>query len=155
MIYDVVDVSEYVLSYCEAKEKPITNLKLQKILFFIQCEYIKQKKKLLFDNPMECWIYGISIPDSYLHFSTWSSTDIFGVKLKEGIVFDNETMLIINKVIDQYIDWELWHLVELNQKEKIWRNNFIQGFDYRNIGYYQIDNNELIEYVLGGNKNEK
>lgn len=150
MIYDVIDISEYVLSYCETKEKPITNLKLQKILFYIQCEYIKQKKKLLFDNPMECWTYGISIPDSYLHFATWSSTDILGVKIKEGIVFDNETISIMNQVIDNYIDWKLWHLVELNQKEKIWLDNFIQGFDYKDKNYYQINNNELIEYVLGG-----
>lgn len=150
MIYDVVDISEYVLSYCEAKEKPITNLKLQKILFYIQCEYIKQKKKLLFDNQMECWTYGICVPDSYYYFASWCSCDIFGVKIKEGIVFDDETILIMNKTIDKYIDWKLWYLVELNQKEKIWRDNFIQGFDYRDIGYYQIDNNELMEYVLGG-----
>ena len=155
MIYDVVDVSEYVLSYCEAKEKPITNLKLQKILFFIQCEYIKQKKKLLFDNPMECWIYGICIPDSYLHYASWSSTDIFGVKLMNGISFDDETKRIMNRVIDQFIDWKVWYLVELNQKEKIWRDNFIQGYDYADIGYYRINDNELIEYVLGGSYESK
>lgn len=150
MIYDVLDISEYVLSYCEVKGKPISNLKLQKILFYIQCEYIRKKKRVLFDNQMECWAYGICIPDSYLHYASWSSTDIFGVKLMEGVSFDDDTILIMNRVIDQYIDWKLWHLVELNQKEKIWRDNFIQGLDYKDKNYYQINNNELIEYVLGG-----
>lgn len=155
MIYDVLDVSEYVLSYCETKGKPISNLKLQKILFYIQCEYIRQKKRLLFDNQMECWTYGICIPDSYLHYASWSSTDIFGVKLIEGISFDDETKRIMNRVIDQYIDWKVWYLVELNQQEKIWRDNFIQGYDYADIGYYRINNNELIEYVLGGSYESK
>ncbi|MGL6184792.1 MAG: Panacea domain-containing protein [Clostridium chrysemydis] len=149
MFYDVLDISEYVLSYCESKEKPISNLKLQKILFYIQCEHIRRNKKVLFDNKMECWTYGICIPDSYLHYNSWSSTDIFGVKLKEGIVFNDDTKLIMDKIINKYIDWNTWQLVESNQKEKIWKDNFIDGFDYKNIGYYQIGNNELIEYVLG------
>ena len=61
----------------------------------------------------------------------------------------------MNRVIDQYINWKVWYLVELNQKEKIWRDNFIQGYDYNDIGYYRINNNELIEYVLGGSYESK
>lgn len=35
MVYDVLDISEYVLNYCETKGKPISNLKLQKKYYFI------------------------------------------------------------------------------------------------------------------------
>lgn len=43
MAYSVIDISKYVVCYSNKKNYGITNLRLQKILYFIQAYFLKKK----------------------------------------------------------------------------------------------------------------
>lgn len=54
MSYKVLDVCRYVIDYSNEKEYGISNLKLQKILYFIQAYFlIKQPSRCCFDDRIE------------------------------------------------------------------------------------------------------
>ena len=56
MSYKVLDVCKYVIDYSNEKEYGISNLKLQKILYFIQAYFlIKQPSRCCFDDKIEAW----------------------------------------------------------------------------------------------------
>lgn len=40
MIYKASEISNYILSYANLNEKPISNCKLQSLLYFIQVHYL-------------------------------------------------------------------------------------------------------------------
>ena len=54
----------------------ITPLKLQKLVYFLYKEYIKQTGNLLFSEQFETWKYGPVIPSIYAEFNSYGSSAI-------------------------------------------------------------------------------
>ena len=42
-MYSALDVARYIIWYCEEKKYIVSNLKLQKILYFIQAKFLVEK----------------------------------------------------------------------------------------------------------------
>lgn len=68
MSYDANEVAKLVIEKCMDDKKPVTNLKLQKILYFMWLDWYKEKKSPLFENRVEAWHYGPVIPDVYYRY---------------------------------------------------------------------------------------
>ena len=43
-MYDVIDICRYMIVYCNRKNYAISNLKLQKLLYFIQAIFLCEEK---------------------------------------------------------------------------------------------------------------
>ena len=54
-MYRALDVAEYVIRKANAIDDPISNLKLQKILYFIQAEFLITKNRPCFREEIEAW----------------------------------------------------------------------------------------------------
>lgn len=77
MSYKVLDVCKYVIDYSNEKEYGISNLKLQKILYFIQAYFlIKQPSRCCFDDKIEAWDFGPVVPKAYRKYKQFGSSDI-------------------------------------------------------------------------------
>lgn len=136
-MHDVIDVAEYMVNYCEVNlNKPITNLQLQKFLYYVQGVTLAIKNIPMFINEIEAWRYGPVVPDAYYWFNDNSSNKISGIKPKNSVL-NNEEKSIINFVANELIDIEPWKLVEKTHLEDPWRESYIQG--YNQI----ISNNEI------------
>ena len=60
------DVAAYFIQKSsEVNENDLTNLKLQKILFYTQAEHLHQRDVALFADPIEAWKYGPLVADVY------------------------------------------------------------------------------------------
>ena len=42
MTYTAVDIAKYIVSYCSGKHRPVSNLKLQKMLYYTWIDYYKK-----------------------------------------------------------------------------------------------------------------
>ena len=60
-MYKAVDLSKYIVIKCAVDDYPITNLHLQKILYYIQKDFL-QKDKLAFFEDVEAWQFGPVVP---------------------------------------------------------------------------------------------
>ena len=47
MTYTAKNIAHYIVTYCEKKNRPVSNLKLQKMLYFLWIEYFKHISVLL------------------------------------------------------------------------------------------------------------
>lgn len=47
MIYDVLDVCRHIINYSEKEDYGVSNLKLQKLLYFVQAYFMLEKKIML------------------------------------------------------------------------------------------------------------
>ena len=57
MAYDLLGVCRLIVNYSNEKEYNISNLKLQKLLYYIQAYFLVKKKRPCFDEDIEAWIF--------------------------------------------------------------------------------------------------
>ena len=69
---NALPLAQYTVTKCEVEGEPISNLQLQKIMYFLQSVYCRSTHgKLLFPEEFEAWPYGPVLPDVYEQFSNY------------------------------------------------------------------------------------
>ena len=66
-MYKALDLSKYIVNKCIAENSPISNLQLQKILYYIQEDFIKGGSEAFSDN-IEAWQFGPVVPNVYYYY---------------------------------------------------------------------------------------
>ena len=54
----VLELSKYIVMKCIKDNHPISNLQLQKILYYIQREFLQKLGMLAFSESIEAWPFG-------------------------------------------------------------------------------------------------
>lgn len=123
-MHDAMDVAEYVLYYCEHdKNNPITNLQLQKFLYYIQGANLVLNDEPIFDNDIVAWQYGPVVPDVYYSFSNFYSKKITGVSPERRDIFSENEIAVIEKVVNILINVDIWDIVNETHKQEPWKIN--------------------------------
>lgn len=112
MALSAMDIADYIVNKCIDDGKPISNLQLQKILYFCQRAYGQQTHKPLFDDDFEAWKYGPVIPDIYKTFSLYGGRKI-NHKTPRNPNIPKDVTDIINSIIEEKRDKYPWDLVEI------------------------------------------
>ncbi|AJQ26922.1 Panacea domain-containing protein [Pelosinus fermentans] len=109
MKYSALEVAKYILTYCFKADTPISNLKLQKLLYFVQGEFYKEKGEPLFTEDISAWQFGPVVPDVYYEFCVYAGTPILNSYTTE---IGSEDKQLINSVIKAKVKTPTWKLVE-------------------------------------------
>lgn len=64
-------LAHYVVDKCTEDREPVSNLQLQKIMYFLQSVYCEATSDLLFADEFEAWPYGPVLSDVYREFSSY------------------------------------------------------------------------------------
>ena len=56
-MYTAIDLSKYIVSKCIRERQPVSNLQLQKILYYIQKDYLS-RGDIAFSDDIEAWPCG-------------------------------------------------------------------------------------------------
>lgn len=131
MTYSAIDLAKYMVTYCYKRQMPVSNLKLQKMLYFTWKDFYKETGEAIFVDDICAWQLGPVIPDVYYTFCPYAGTPItkeFSVNLDSS---DAET---INKIIDQYLPWSASKLVtESHVKGGPWDKVYQDGYGNRDV----------------------
>lgn len=78
MLYDVLDISRHIINYSDEKDYGVSNLKLQKLLYFVQAYFMLEKKDHApcFHEKIEAWDFGPVVPEAYQEWAQYGSCDI-------------------------------------------------------------------------------
>jgi uncharacterized phage-associated protein len=126
--YDVLDVVEYVLQFCEKELLyPISNSKLQRILYFIQGRYLAKYKRLLFDNQIQAWTCGPVVPDAYYEYRDNGYSLITGVESKNEHIFDECEKEFVKCITREKYKVNDLMLNKETREELPWKNSFEEG----------------------------
>lgn len=98
-MYNVLDVAQYVIncSINDVNDNSMSNLKLQKILYYIQAAFLVEHKKKCFDSPIVAWSLGPVVPEVYNKYKVFGRKQIPKQKRRESLVFDSDNLKIISK----------------------------------------------------------
>ena len=91
----------YIVQHCIDRNTPVTNLQLQKILYFVQLQSLKEtdfKEPIMEDPQFEAWMFGPVIREVYLTYCLSGAYPII-LQPKNAIVEDSGIPNYVNKVI--------------------------------------------------------
>lgn len=108
-MYSAMDLSKYIINKCTVDENPISNLQLQKILYYIQKEFIKNDSQA-FSDSIEAWQFGPVVPNSYYNFCGFGSMPI-SFNYSNVIELSADDSRVINRIIEEKRSLNPWDLV--------------------------------------------
>lgn len=121
--YSAIDLANYVIRYANENNKPITNLYLQKILYYIQANELVITGEPIFNERIMAWKYGPVIEEVYYVFSPFGSSVINSERIiGETIDIEENVKLRINDIIEDKMKKPAWKLVNDTHIEDPWRN---------------------------------
>jgi uncharacterized phage-associated protein len=115
------DIADHILCQMHEVEDLITNLKIQKLVYYAQAWYLAIYNEPLFDDRLEAWPHGPVQPELYRRFKRyqWKPIDEqpdpcpkFVDPIKEHL----------KEILDVYGDLTAHHLERLTHKEDPWKN---------------------------------
>jgi uncharacterized phage-associated protein len=114
----VDQVADFIISSAHEVGEPITNLKLQKLVYYAQAWHLAFYDDPLFDERLEAWVHGPVCPPLYGRFKEfgWNPipTPVDPPKLAVNVVGHLEN------VIEVYGGMSAWDLERLSHTEQPW-----------------------------------
>ena len=126
-MYSALSVARYIIMYCNKYGKTISNLKLQKILYFVQAEFLVSKGYPCFSERIEAWDFGPVVPDVYYHYRVYGAASIPSSKDSQYCPFDKEDKEIADSIIDDCSSYSASELVEITHNQTPWKNAYRQS----------------------------
>lgn len=159
MVYDVLEVCRHIINYSNEKNYGISNLKLQKILYFVQAYFLLESdgKSPCFAEKIEAWDFGPVVPVAYHEFKQYGSGDIPKIEFcyfmddpsdiwsfekteyKDNVISKNDKEKI-DKLVDRFSDYSAASLVYLTHQQAPWKSAYVQ---HQNI---EITKESIWEY---------
>lgn len=114
-MYDALTIAMYVISKCFNEGSPVTNLRLQKLLYFIQLESYRKNGSSFFKDELYAWQFGPVIPSVYYEYNMYGGSPIL-------LSYDNLEISIsdsffVDRVVEEKKDTPIWSLVEQTHKK--------------------------------------
>lgn len=142
-MYSVLDIARYIINYCNDKKMSITHLKLQKILYFVQANFlINGHDEGCFKEDIEAWDFGPVVREVYNEFKCYGNSNIpeiekyidfsNGIWNAEMISVNSEIIKesdkeLIDDIVNQCKNFTASELVEITHSQTPWVDTFNEG----------------------------
>lgn len=121
------DVARFLVQCAIDMKAPLTNMKLQKMLYFAWIEYYKVSRSYLFDDSINAWKLGPVVPEVYDEFKIFAAMPITFTK-KPELELKPEVKGFLNKFSQRYRDVNAFDLVrKTHERGKPWSEAYREG----------------------------
>lgn len=153
--YSAKSVSIYIINYSFDQGFPVTNLKLQILLYYIQAESLITRNRRFYDEDILKYLFGPAVKSVYGTYRKYMDKEIKRQNFTEGIEvvdgylkkvqkensydeYSEENKQLMNQIIQKYKDLSDWQISDLVKQEQPWK----QAKEYLDV----ICDNWIIEY---------
>ncbi len=121
--YSALDIAKLILKKSEPDlGDGITNLKLQKLLYYMQGFYIAIHNQELFNEDILAWSYGPVVREVYNEYRRFKDNVITLDKDDDVVVDDQEVLELLGEVYQAYGQYSALKLMEMTHQESPWQS---------------------------------
>lgn len=122
--YDALDISKYLICKFNSKNAQITQLKLQKLLYFIEAYYMAvYDEDGLYKEDFLAWMYGPVIEKVYAKYKIYMSDPIYEDNCDNLITLTDEVIDSIDTVYSAFGFFSAQDLIKItHRKGSPWSN---------------------------------
>jgi uncharacterized phage-associated protein len=129
-------VARYFLSKVdEDAGDAISNLKLQKLVYYAQAYHLAMYGEPLIPEQVEAWEHGPVVPDLYRSYKQHGSEPIPPPDDFDASEYDPRTRELLDEVYDVYGQYSAWKLRNMTHAERPWSEAYGDGARGRVISH--------------------
>tara|TARA_R110002126_G_scaffold54919_10_gene148222 strand:- start:5420 stop:5902 length:483 start_codon:yes stop_codon:yes gene_type:complete len=120
-------VSKYLLALANETGTYLSNLKLQKLLYYFQAWFYAYSGQKLFDSDFQAWVHGPVIPESYHNYKKFGYHPIVDETLGQDVIknfkskFNHKELNFLTDIESYYMSKTGYELERLSHNEEPWR----------------------------------
>ena len=122
MAYKALDIAKKLICLAQNDEpnggELLTNLKLQKLLYYQQGFHLAFFGTPLFEESVESWMYGPVVPSVYDEYSKYGSASL--PVTTQAITLTDDEERLFNEVFDAYREFSAIGLMNKTHSERPW-----------------------------------
>ena len=120
---NAITVAQYFLSQVDENAgDAITNLKLQKLLYYAQGFHLAVFGEPLFDKPIEAWVHGPVVDSVYQEFKQHGNGPIPCDDDLDWSTFPRDSQELLDDVYCVYGQFSAWKLRDMTHDEPPWKD---------------------------------
>lgn len=131
MPYDVLTICKYIIKYSSDKKYLVSNLKLQKMLYYIQAYFLVINDSPCFREDIQAWNFGSVVPEAYQAYKKYGGCEIpFTEKdlpFQDINKIAQTDKLLLNEAIDKLNAFSAVDLMKKIHQEKPWIDAYAKG----------------------------
>jgi len=122
------DIAKYFLSLTDEESgELISNLKLQKLIYYAQGFHLAFFDTPLFPEKIEAWTYGPVVPDIYHEYKDHGACSIPAPPDFDISKYDDQTKDLLNEVYNVFGQFSAWKLADMTHQEPPFENAYKKG----------------------------
>lgn len=120
-----LDVAKYLLTFTDEESGDlISNLKLQKLLYYAQGYYLAVNDKPLFEEDVLAWTHGPVVKEVWQEYTKYGSNPIPIPEFDDSVIPD-ETKDFLKEIYAVFGQFSAWKLRNMTHEEDPWRSTKI------------------------------
>jgi len=116
-----LDVGKYFIYLANQGKKPITNKKLQKLVYYSQAWSLALNDKKLFKEPIEAWVHGPAVRSLYLQYKNFGFSPIKEEIDTKSIKIPAKDKKLLDEIWKVYGKLDAEYLEMLTHSEQPWQ----------------------------------
>ena len=131
MTYNVLDICKYILAYYKKNNASLSNLKMQKILYFLQAEFLVSKDTPCFSDPIIAWGCGPVVIQAYNQYKIYGGTLIPNYNIEDDVshLFYEEDKELIDGILEATFKYSSVQLTHITINQAPWKMFYIPNLD--------------------------
>ena len=147
MAYNAIDIAKKIVCKTDVEHgDTISNLKLQKLLYYMQGFHLAFFNAPFFNESIEAWTYGPVVPVAFNEFKKFKKRAINPENYRDELVLANEEQQMFDMVYGEYNRFSAVALMQMTHTEGPWKNHgigdVITNEELRSFFLTQIDRDE-------------
>ena len=146
-----IDCANYLIYLLNDSCEDLTNMKLNKILFYAQGQSLKQHEKALFPEAIEAWQHGPVVPQIYHHYKQYRNDPIHfweESRLKNIEGEEKEILFNVGRIYSMYTAATLRNMT--HAPKGVWAKYYKEGEEHTEIPIEAIkDYFDRYEHEIG------
>lgn len=122
MCYPVCDIANKLLVMSEEAGELMTNMKLQKMLYYQQGFHLAYFGTSLFEDEIEAWMYGPVVPKVYNSYRQFGKECLVGDKENVLSLQEEQEEALFAEVMKVYGKYSAIGLMEMTHEEMPWKS---------------------------------
>lgn len=114
------EIADHLISLAHQHGSFISNLKLQKLLYYAQAWHLAVFDRPLFREQLEAWVHGPVVPSVYRRFRSYGFRNIDDEV--RAPILAQDTIQFLQELAEGYLGIDAYALELMTHREDPWRN---------------------------------
>lgn len=121
-IYSAFDIANYFLFKSSQDQELLSNLKLQKLVYYAQGLHLALYGKPLFKDKIKAWTHGPVVTELYFKFKKYGSKGIPASPGFDPLKIDDNTREFLDEVYTVFGQFSATRLLEITHTDQCWQD---------------------------------